>query len=63
MNIEATKAKLKKLSNKDLNTLYNLVLEEKADNRMQFTSNTTHTPNEQYKSLSEALHNAWIHGH
>ena len=51
MDIKKTKEKLRKLSNKDLNTLYNMVHAEK-DTRMTYLSNTTHSPNEQCKGLS-----------
>ena len=62
MDIKKTKEKLRKLSGKDLNTLYNMVLEEK-DNRMDYMSNTTHTPNEICKGLQNFFGEAWIHGH
>ncbi len=62
MDIKKTKEKLRKLSDTDLNMLYNMVLSEK-DNRMVYMSNTTHTPNEQCKSLQNAFAQAWIHGH
>ena len=62
MDIKKTKEKLRKLSKKDLDTLYNMVLEEK-DNRMDYMSNTTHTPNEQCKGLQNFFGEAWIHGH
>jgi len=60
MNIEKTKEKLSKLGESDLDTLYNLVLEEK-NNRIQFMSNTSHTPNEQCRGLQEFFAQAWIH--
>ena len=60
MNIEKTKEKLSKLGEADLDTLYNLVLEEK-NGRIQFMSNTTHTPNEQCKGLQDFFAQAWIH--
>jgi DNA-binding protein Fis len=62
MDIKKTKEKLRKLSGKDLDTLYNMVLEEK-DNRMDYMSNTTHTPNEIRKGLQNFFGEAWIHGH
>ena len=62
MDIKKTKEKLRKLSGKDLDTLYNMVLEEK-DNRMDYMSNTTHTPNEQCKGLQNFFGEAWIHRH
>ena len=62
MDIKNTKEKLRKLSGKDLDTLYNMVLEEK-DNRMDYMSNTTHTPNEICKGLQNFFGEAWIHGH
>jgi DNA-binding protein Fis len=62
MDVKKTKEKLRKLSGKDLNTLYNMVLEEK-DNRMDYMSNTTHTPNEICKGLQNFFGEAWIHGH
>ena len=60
MDIKKTKEKLRKLSGKDLDTLYNMVLEEK-DNRMDYMSNTTHTPKEQCKALQNFFGQAWIH--
>ena len=60
MDIKKTKEKLRKLSGKDLDTLYNMVLEEK-DNRMDYMSNTTHTPNEICKGLQNFFAQAWIH--
>jgi hypothetical protein len=62
MDIKKTKEKLRKLSGKDLDTLYNMILEEK-DNRMDYMSNTTHTPNEICKGLQNFFGEAWIHGH
>jgi DNA-binding protein Fis len=62
MDIKKTKEKLRKLSGKDLDTLYNMVLSEK-DNRMDYMSNTTHTPNEICKGLQNFFGEAWIHGH
>jgi DNA-binding protein Fis len=62
MDIKKTKEKLRKLSGNDLDTLYNMVLEEK-DNRMDYMSNTTHTPNEICKGLQNFFGEAWIHGH
>jgi len=62
MDIKKIKEKLRKLSGKDLDTLYNMVLEEK-DNRMDYMSNTTHTPNEICKGLQNFFGEAWIHGH
>jgi hypothetical protein len=62
MDIKKTQEKLRKLKDKDLETLYNLVLSEK-DNRMTYMSNTTHTPHEQCKSLQEGISQAWIHGY
>jgi DNA-binding protein Fis len=62
MDIKKTKEKLRKLSGKDLDTLYNMVLEEK-DGRMDYMSNTTHTPNEICKGLQNFFGEAWIHGH
>jgi hypothetical protein len=50
MEIKKTKEKLRKLSDKDLETLYNMVLSEK-DTRMTYMSNTTHTPNTQWRRL------------
>jgi hypothetical protein len=61
MNITKTKEKLKNLSDQDLNILLELVQLEK-ENRFGYQSNLTHTPREMYKSLAEALGNAWIHG-
>jgi hypothetical protein len=63
MDIKKTKEKLRKLSDKDLETLYNMVLSEKDNNRMTYMSNTTHTPNEMCKGLQQAFAQAWIHGH
>jgi hypothetical protein len=37
-----------------------MVLEEK-DGRMDYMSNTTHTPNEQCKGLQNFFAQAWIH--
>jgi hypothetical protein len=62
MDIKKTQEKLRKLKDKDLETLYNMVLEEK-DNRMDYMSNTTHTPNEICKGLQNFFGGAWIHGH
>jgi hypothetical protein len=60
MDVKKTKEKLRKLSDKDLNTLYHMVLEEK-DGRMDYMSNTTHTPHEQCKGLQNFFAQAWIH--
>ena len=60
MDVKKTKQKLRKLSDKDLNMLYNMVLLEK-DGRMDYMSNTTHTPNEQCKGLQNFFAQAWIH--
>ena len=46
MDVKKTKEKLRKLSDKDLDALYNMVHAEK-DTRMTYMSNTTHSPNEQ----------------
>jgi len=62
MDVKKTKEKLHKLNDGDLNMLYNMVLEEK-DNRMDYMSNTTHTPNEICKGLQNFFGEAWIHGH
>ncbi len=62
MDIKKTKEKLRKLSVKDLDTLYNMVQAEK-ETRGTYMSNTTHTPNEQCKALQNAFAQAWIHGH
>ena len=51
MDVKKTKEKLRKLSDKDLDALYNMVHAEK-DTRMTYMSNTTHSPNEQCKGLS-----------
>lgn len=47
MDVKKTKEKLHKLNYKDLDMLYNMVLEEK-DNRMDYMSNTTHTLQTKY---------------
>lgn len=60
MNVEKTKNKLSKLSDGDLECLYDLVLDEKSK-RWQYLSNTENTPREQCKALSEFFANAWIH--
>ena len=60
MDIKKAKEKLRKLSDKDLETLYNMVLSEK-DTRMTYMSNTTHTPNEQCKGIQNFFAQAWIH--
>jgi DNA-binding protein Fis len=63
MDIKKTKEKLHKLNDEDLETLYDMVLSEKDNNRMTYMSNTTHTPNEQCKGLQNFFAQAWIHGH
>lgn len=60
MNIDKTKEKLSKLTDTELDALYNMVLKEK-NSRMTYMSNTTHTPREQCQSLTEMFGNAWIH--
>lgn len=57
MNITNTKAKLKTLTDSELDTLYDLVQSEKGE-RIQFQSNRTHTPNEMCRELSEFFENA-----
>jgi hypothetical protein len=57
MNIERTIAKLKTLSDHELQQLYKLVMAEK-NVRIQFQSNATHTPNEIAQSLSTFFANA-----
>lgn len=60
MNVEKTKAKLKKLSNADIEKLLSLVTDE-MDSRAVYMSNTTHTPNEIANQLHTFFSNAWIH--
>lgn len=57
---QKTIGKLKTLSDGDLDTLYQLILEEKND-RPTYMSNLTHSPSQQCRSLQEAFANAWIH--
>lgn len=61
MNAEKARQKLKLLSQKDLNLLYQMVQEE-MDERPQFMSNATHTANEQCRALNQMFAQAWIHG-
>jgi transcription initiation factor IIE alpha subunit len=60
MNIEKTKEKLKSLTDKELSDLQDLIHNERG-NRIQYLSNTTHTPHEQSQALSEFFGQAWIH--
>ena len=61
MNVEKAREKLKLLSQKDLNLLYQMVQEE-LEERPTVMSNTTHTPSEQSRALSQIFSQAWIHG-
>ena len=61
MNAEKARQKLKLLSQKDLNLLYQMVQEE-LEERQTVMSNTTHTPREQCRALGQMFAQAWIHG-
>jgi hypothetical protein len=61
MNAEKARQKLKLLSQKDLNLLYQMVQEE-LEERPTIMSNTTHTPSEQCRALGQMFAQAWIHG-
>jgi hypothetical protein len=61
MNAEKARQKLKLLSQKDLNILYQMVQEE-LEERPTVMSNATHTPAEQCRSLGQMFAQAWIHG-
>lgn len=60
MNIEKSEKNLKLLSDADLRELYQMVQDE-LDNRSTYMSNTTHTPAEQCRALSQMFTQAWIH--
>jgi len=71
MNVEKTKEKLNKLNDSDLDNLFRLIQTEYINRGRttksnviisNFTSNTTHSPEQQSASLSQAFENAWIHG-
>jgi hypothetical protein len=61
MDLNKVKEKLSKLSHRDLEDLYQAVLEEKSS-RPVYMSNTTHTPQEQCRVLADQFSAAWIHG-
>ena len=60
MNAEKARQKLKLLSQKDLNLLYQMVQEE-LEEIPTFMSHTTPTPTEQCRALSQMFAQAWIH--
>lgn len=61
MNKEKVKKSLGRLKYSDLVQLKEMVENELAENRIQYSSNLTHTPNEQCKGLQSLFGQAWIH--
>jgi len=61
VNLQATEAKLRKLSYSDMQELKRLIAKVESE-QPKFVSNTTDHPDTISRSLGEMFGNAWIHG-